>query len=168
MWHARRRLFAESILIKSNFPWVPATSTGFSGVRESVAETKRDMMRREEQTIDRTAFGFTCEPHISKAQFVLSQARELASPLKEWLRASGRSFIEVRSLASSFFLARSRGPRAAQTHPVGSALVSREGDKTVIRCSRSFNVVSVYWNLSRLTSLKRASGRKGGFGGDRI
>jgi hypothetical protein len=58
VWQTRRRLFAESILIKSNFPRVPVSSTGFSGVRESPAQVRRGMIMRDKQTIDRMAFDF--------------------------------------------------------------------------------------------------------------
>src|ERR1700733_6703101 len=58
VWQASRRLFAESILIKSNFPLVPVTSTGFAGLRASAAETSRAIIRRDEQIDVRMAFRF--------------------------------------------------------------------------------------------------------------
>src|ERR1700722_4117890 len=58
VWQASRRLFAESTLIKSNFPCVSTNSTGFAGVRESAAEPSCGRQRSDEKTNDQTAFDF--------------------------------------------------------------------------------------------------------------
>jgi hypothetical protein len=61
---------------------------------------------------------------------------------EEWFTTSGPNFIEVRNFVFSFLLALfamgSVAPRLTRADP---ALVSSEGDKTVIRVSQSFNVL---------------------------